>query len=131
MRLICVVLILSGCNAPSPHFRGVEVSRVAVEGSTFDVRHKGRLAEAIRVNAQYAPRLGQVGTRAEIAMEVVTGCDVVEIRGDAAKVTGILKCDAGDAPPPVLLTLREQDCEVVDVFIPAGGATAYLEPECD
>ncbi len=104
---------------------------MSVAGSTFDVRRKGRLAEAIRVNNQYAPRLGLVAPRAEIAMEVATGCDVVEIRGDAAKVTGILVCERGDAPSPVVLALREQDCEVVDVFVPAAGATGYLEAECD
>ncbi len=131
MRLVFVLMILAGCNAPSPHYRGAEITRVSVAGSTFEVRRKGRLAEAIRVNVQYAPRLGQVARRAEIAMEVATGCDVVEIRGDAAKVTGILVCERGDAPSPVVLALREQDCEVVDVFVPAAGATGYLEAECD
>lgn len=131
MRLLVLFLILGGCNVPSPHYRGAEVTRVSVQGSTFEVRRKGRLAEAIRVNAQYALRLGQVAPKAEIAMEAVTGCDVVEIRGDAAKVTGILECEAGDGPPALLLQIREQDCEIVDVFVPAGGATAYLEPDCD
>ncbi|WP_207911338.1 hypothetical protein [Shimia isoporae] len=115
---------------PSPHYHGVEVTRVSVDGSTFDVRQKGRLAEAIRVNVQYAPRLGRVARRAELAMEVITGCDVIEIRGDAAKVTGILDCAADDGPPPVLSYLKEQDCDVVDIFVPSGGATAYLEPDC-
>lgn len=131
MRFLIVLMLLAGCNAPSPHYRGAEVTRVTVAGSTFEVRSKGRLAEAVRVNTQYAPRLGKIAPRAEVAMEAATGCDVVEIRGDAAKVTGILACQPGDAPPPALLAAQAQDCEVVDIFVPAGGATGYLEAECD
>ncbi|MGR3635795.1 MAG: hypothetical protein ACU0BK_07700 [Shimia sp.] len=131
MRLLIFCLLLTACNTPSPHYFGTEATRVSVMGSTFDVRHKGRLAEAIRVNRQYAPRLDGLAPKAEIAMQVVTGCDVVEIRGDAAKITGILACGPDDGPPPALSYLKEQDCEVVDIFVPAGGASAYLEADCD
>lgn len=131
MRWLLVLLCVSACNAPSPYFGGAEVTRVRVEGSVFDVRRKGRLAEAVRVNSEYAPRLGPIARRAEIAMEVVTGCDVLQIRGDAAQILGIMNCNNATPDVPLLSYARARDCEVVDVFVPSGGATAYLEADCD
>lgn len=131
MRVVLVLLCVSACNAPSAYFGEADVTRVRVEGSLFDVRRKGRLAEAVRVNAEYAPRLGPIARRAEIAMEAVTGCDVVQIRGDAAQILGVMKCNSATPDVPVLSYARAQDCEVVDVFVPSGGATAYLEAACD
>ena len=133
MRWIVVLLALAACNAPTPYFRGAEVTRVRVEGSTFDIRQRGRLAEAIRVNAEYAPRLGQaLARRAEIAMETVTGCDVLEIRGDAALILGIMDCGAPgqDRVPLASYVPRYRDCEVVDIWVPSGGSTGYIEAEC-
>nr|WP_243403714.1 hypothetical protein [Shimia abyssi] len=127
---MCVGLVLAGCNAPTPYFRGTEVTRISVGGSTFDIRQRGRLAEAVRVNTEYAPRLGPIGRRAEVAIETVTGCDVVEIRGDAALVLGIMDCGDDYRPPMASYAPRYQDCEVVDVFVPSGGDIAYLEAEC-
>ena len=90
---LALILTLAGCDAPSPHFMGIEPTRVEVEGSVFAVRVKGRLAEAVRVNPQYAPRMGPIGGRAARAMEQVSGCTVREIRGDQALILGILECD--------------------------------------
>ena len=56
-------------HAPSPHFAGLPATRVIIEGSTFDVRVKSLQAEALRLNAEYAPRLGPIGVRASKAME--------------------------------------------------------------
>jgi hypothetical protein len=83
---------LSACDGPSPHFMGIEPVRVEVEGSVFAVRVKGNLAEAVRVNTQYAPRMGPIGTRAAKAMRQVSGCEVREIRGDQALILGVLDC---------------------------------------
>jgi hypothetical protein len=105
-----MVVLLVGCDTPSPYFRGAEVTRIEVQGSVFDVRRRGKLAEAIRTNAEYAPRLGKIARRAEIAIETVTGCPVKELRGDAAVVLGILKCGKpddlakiGKGAPPITL----------------------------
>ncbi|MFU8882117.1 MAG: hypothetical protein ACNA7Q_07100 [Rhodobacterales bacterium] len=87
-----LMLNLPGCDGPTPHFMGIEPARVEVEGSVFAVRVKGRLAEAVRINPQYAPRMGPIGGRAAIAMEQVSGCKVREIRGDQAVILGILEC---------------------------------------
>ena len=64
MRYVSLTIFctaLAACNTPSIGFRGIDPATVTVEGSTFDVRVKGTVAEAIRTNMQYAPRMGQMG----------------------------------------------------------------------
>lgn len=90
--LIPLLLLLPACDGGSPHFMGIEPTRVTVDGSTFAVRVKGDLAEAVRINPQYAPRMGPIGGRAARAMEQVSGCTVREIRGDQALILGLLAC---------------------------------------
>lgn len=91
----CVPIFLAAaCSAASPEFRGAPVTRVAVDGSVFDVRVRGGLAEAVRVNPQYAPRLDPIGPRAGVAMEQVSGCQVVGVLGDQAVMTGVLDCES-------------------------------------
>ncbi|MDX2482840.1 MAG: hypothetical protein QNK42_04190 [Pseudodonghicola sp.] len=100
MRYHCLIscLVLIGCNAPSPHFRGLAPTRIAVNDSVFDVRVKGHLAEAIRVNPQYAPRFGPIRDRAGLAMALVSGCSVTKVLGDQALATGRLACPKRVAP---------------------------------
>jgi hypothetical protein len=87
-----LLLLLPACDGGSPHFMGTPPTRVEVEGSVFAVRVKGDLAEAVRINPQYAPRMGPIGGRAARAMEQVSGCTVREIRGDQALILGLLTC---------------------------------------
>jgi len=100
--LAILVLMLAGCNSPSTSFRGVPAARIAVDGSVFDVRVRGTLAEAIRINPQYAPRFGPIRARAGLAMELVSGCPVTRVLGDQAQATGKLAC-----PKPPRRTARE------------------------
>ena len=93
--IVLLLLVLVGCNTAGPHFRGLEATTVTVEGSTFDVRVRGELAEAIRTNAEYAPRFGVMRERAGRAMALVSGCEVKEVRGDQAQATGLLRCGRG------------------------------------
>ena len=97
MRILIslLVLLVCGCNTAGPHFRGLEATTVTVDGSTFDVRVRGDLAEAIRTNAEYVPRFGPIRERAGRAMAMVSGCEVKEVRGDQAQATGILRCGKG------------------------------------
>lgn len=90
-----LMLLLTACNTAGPHSRGLEVTTVTVDGSTFDVRVGGELAEAIRTNSEYAPRFGPIRERAGLAMAMVSGCEVKEVRGDQAQATGILRCGKG------------------------------------
>ncbi len=133
MRWILVfLLVLAGCDNPSPHFRGVPATRVTVDGSVFDVRVRGKLAEAVRINAQYAPRFGPIRQRAEFAMAQVSGCKVKEVRGDQAVAIGILACKGrstewvAPARAPV-----SYSCEEVDKWISQGAGVEYTEFECD
>lgn len=87
-----LVLMLAGCNSPSLYFRGVPAARIAVDGSVFDVRIRGTLAEAIRINPQYAPRFGPIRARAGLAMGLISGCPVTRVLGDQAQATGKLAC---------------------------------------
>ena len=98
IRTLPLMLLLAACNTPSQPFRDVPVRTVTVDGSTFDVRVKDRRAEALRTNAQYAPRLGPIGGRAAMAIEQVSGCRVHDISGDQAVIQARLDC--GDGPPP-------------------------------
>ena len=131
MRVVLCVLVLCACEARSPYFRDAPVTRVQVEQAVFDVRQKGRLAEAIRRDPQYAPHLPSVAAHAESAIRAATGCDVQELRGDAAQILGILACDSSAANVSAVRARGTPDCEVVDIFVPAQGVTGYLEAECD
>jgi len=92
MRYLALLLALTACNTAGPHFRGLPATTVTVDGSTFDVRVRDELAEAIRTNPEYAPRFGPIRDRAGRAMAMVSGCEVIAVRGDQAQATGILKC---------------------------------------
>jgi hypothetical protein len=124
-------LLLAACDTASPHFWGSESKRVTVSGSTFDVRRRGRLAEAIRINAQYAPRLGPIARRAELAIEHVTGCPVKELRGDQAVIIGILKCGGRDDIAKIArrpdITLR---CDAAAVSVDRVSGTLVIDADC-
>lgn len=90
--LLFLAALLAGCNTPSPHFDGRPALRVMAGGHLWEVRRKGRLAEAIRVDRTYAPRVGPLGGSAEAAIRMATGCDVARLRGDAAMMVARLKC---------------------------------------
>ncbi|MGB7240748.1 MAG: hypothetical protein WBC93_01510 [Sulfitobacter sp.] len=119
---ICAVL--AACNTAGPHFRGLPATQVTVDGSTFDVRVRDDLAEALRVNVEYAPRFGPIAGRAKQAMEQVSGCAVTEVRGDQAMATGLLDCDG--ATPDRLRPGQSYDCGPVrsSPVLPARGRAA-------
>lgn len=98
--LLC---LLAACNTTGSYFRGAPPTRVTVEGSTFDVRVRAGLAEAIRINPQYAPRLGPIADRAQVAIEHVSGCRVMQILGDQAQVLGVIDCGDGRGVTNIIL----------------------------
>lgn len=97
---LCLLLI-AACDTSSPAFRGVEPVRIKVGQSMFDIRVQGRRAEAIRLNAEWAPRLEAVAPRAVAAIEAVSRCRVDRLDGDQALMTARLDCGAGPPPRPV------------------------------
>jgi hypothetical protein len=127
---LAVILFFPGCNAAGPHFRGLEATTVTVDGSTFDVRVRGELAEAIRTNSEYAPGFFPIRERAGKAMALVSGCEVREVRGDQAQATGILKCGKGPrsplkTPPTDLDCTPVRGSEVQQI----GGTSVLIECE--
>lgn len=128
---IFALTLLVACNTPSPHFRGVPATRITVDGSVFDVRVKGNLAEAIRVNAQYAPRFGPIRSRAAFAMAQVSGCKVKQVDGDQALATGKLSCKdrpdswAGQVGP------SSYSCVQLSQWLRDSGEAAWIEFDCD
>lgn len=125
--LAVALMCLTACNTPSPHFAGLHATRVIIEGSTFDVRVKSLQAEALRLNAEYAPRLGPIGVRASKAMEQVSGCRVAKITGDAALVRGYLDCGEGALELPKSGGLS-YDCYSVDGISNDGDFTVQCDP---
>lgn len=121
---------LTACNAAGPHFRDLPATTITVDGSTFDVRVRGRLAEAIRTNTQYAPRFGPVRMRAARAMQMVSGCKVKEVRGDQAQATGILDCGKG-GPRHVPRTTGNLECVPIRGTDVSGIGEVQVEIDCD
>ncbi len=130
-RVLTLLLVLAACSAGTPHFRDVPATRIAVNGSVFDVRVRGKLAEAVRVNTQYAPRLGPIRDRAALAMAQVSGCPVLDVLGDAAVTVGVLGCDRQAGERLLLTSISVPNYECIDFGIYEGvGDGGYQVFEC-
>lgn len=128
---IFALLGLVACDAPSLHFAGVTPVRVDVGGSVFDVRVRGDLAEAIRVNPQYAPRLGRIRDRAVVAMAAVSGCQVTGLLGDQAVQVGTLDCgDPGGQGRPVPVLVPDYDCLDLPSGVTRPDGLDYVDYDC-
>ena len=132
MIRILSFLMLAACSAGTPHFRDVQAKRIAVNGSVFDVRVRGDLAEAVRVNSQYAPRLGPIRERAAMAMAQVSGCPILDVLGDAAVTVGVLGCDRAMGKRLLLTAVSVPNYECIDtgLFQDLGNGDGYQVFEC-
>lgn len=129
--LLCLCLGVAACNMAGPYFRGVPVTRVTVDGSVFDVRVRGDLAEAQRQNAEYAPRFGPIRMRAAFAMEQVSGCIVREVQGDQALAIGKPSC-SGRSPTWVQpMTPMSYNCVQIGALLNDMPGGPYSEFDCD
>ncbi|MCG7522125.1 hypothetical protein [Ruegeria sp. Ofav3-42] len=126
------LLVLAACSAGTPHFRNLPATRVAVNGSVFDVRVRGELAEAVRINTQYAPRLGPIRDRAGLAMAQVSGCPILDVLGDAAVTVGVLGCDRASGERLLLTSVSTPNYECIDfgLYENVGDDTGYQVFEC-
>lgn len=133
MRWFAIVLslVLAACNAPSPYFGSVPATRVAIGGAVFDVRVRGDLAEAMRINRQYAPRLHGIAPLAEQAMQQVSGCMVRELSGDAALVLGVLDCGSGTHRSVLRRVPPSYDCNAITGWGRSGSQHHTVTYECD
>lgn len=132
--LFLALVALCGCDTPSRHFAGLPATRVTVDGSVFDVRIRGNKAEAIRTNAQYAPRPGPILRRASIAMRQASGCDVGNLLGDQAVAVATLSCSgakngAGGFGP--LPSSGSFTCTEIPSSVIAPDGLPYSDFECD
>jgi len=109
---LLVLVALAGCGGPGPAFRDVPVTRVGFGEHVFDIRVKGRRAEAVRVPPGWAPRLAAVGPQAVFAIEQVSGCRVDRLTGDQAMMQATLDCGAGAPEPPI--KRPNQECDGID-----------------
>ncbi len=127
---LCFLLV--GCNTPSPHFSGIKPTRVSVEGSLFDVRLRGNLAESIRVTPERDARFAVIGPKAGRAMERVSGCNVLEVLGDSALQLGVLACDrtAGERLLQAARASPDYDCHETESWSTGGGAAIYRDYDC-
>ena len=92
LSVISLVLLLAACDAGTRGLGDVPASRQQVEGAVFNVYASGDLAQAVRINRQFAPRIGPLAGQAAVAIQQATGCRVTEIAGDAAVLVGRLQC---------------------------------------
>lgn len=111
--LVVVCFALAACHWASPYFAGLPAQRVMIESAVFDVRVRKDLAEANRISPQVLPRFDDVALKAARAMRIASGCDVVEVRGDAAQIIGVLAFK-GKGPARVPNGTELYDCVVID-----------------
>lgn len=130
MMIALAVALLAACNTPHPRFRGVEPVRITVGKSTFDVRVKGREAEAIRLNAEWAPRMEAVAPRAVMAIEKVSGCTVRRLDGDQAQAFAKLNCGKDAAPMRAAPGRVQYDCDIDDLYVNRGLGEQITEMTC-
>lgn len=123
--VLAASLFSSACGVPGADFAGAAPERVSVGRSVFDVRVRGLEAEAIRRNAEWAPRPAAVAPRALAAIEAASGCTVVRLRGDQARMLAALDCGTG--PPPSPPPWTAMDCEL-DLYPDGRAGALYCAP---
>lgn len=88
-----------GCNGPGPRHLGVVPTRVEAGGMSFDIRVRNRLAEAIRTNAMFGVRMGDVANAGGQAIRRATGCEIAWLQGDPSVLLAGLDCGDGQPAP--------------------------------
>jgi hypothetical protein len=106
IRSTLLCLFLASCDTPGHEYAGAEPVRVTVAQSVFDVRQIGDKAQAIRLNAEWAPRPEAVMPRALVAIERATGCQVTRMDGDQVIIEARLKCREGVEMTPRTLEYK-------------------------
>ena len=94
MRAVLILLLLAGCDSPTPLMRGAERHEVLRNGREYVVYQKDETVEVIRLG--YARRGEHVGIRGDMIdmIPVVTGCrlDESSIQGDSGEIRGRIRC---------------------------------------
>jgi hypothetical protein len=94
MRILLLLLLLTGCDSPTPLMRGAERHEVVRNGREYVVYQTEDSVEVIRLG--YARRGEHMGIRADMLdmIPIVTGCrlDESSVRGDSGEIRGRLRC---------------------------------------
>lgn len=96
--LAASILSVSGCDTGTPPYWGREPVRAQVGEMVFDIRQNGLMAEALRQNMMVWPGDEAVARAAAVAIVRVTGCAVLELRGDPSVIEARLNCAGQKAP---------------------------------
>ena len=96
--VVFALVALTACDTGTPPYFGLTPTRVVVDDMVFDVRVRGLMAEALRQEVMWPPSHEYAAHRAAAAMREVTGCEVVQVRGDPSVVEGRLSCQGHTAP---------------------------------
>lgn len=115
-----LLILLAACDAATTGLRDVPAVPQQIDGASFAVYRKGDLAQAVRTNRQFAPRIGPLAGQAAVAMQQATGCKVTDLAGDAAVLTGRLDCSGRPRPA----------CDVDAVLKGARGASMPVTRRC-
>ena len=91
----CVFLIfLTSCDDGTYAFQGMPAQTVRHKNMKFDIRVRGQMIEALRLNSMTFPSTRQVRPIALQAMRQVLGCeDVAIIWADPSVTLGFHACD--------------------------------------
>jgi hypothetical protein len=92
MRCLLLLLLVAGCDSPTPAVARWQRATVEVGGMVFGVHWAGEKAEAYRTSKHLRPKLGEVQAKAALAIARASGCRVREIGGDHAIVMARLDC---------------------------------------
>jgi hypothetical protein len=94
MRLLVLLVLLAGCDSPTPSMMGAERHEVARNGRNYVVYQTNDAFEVIRMG--YARRGEHMQIRADMIdmIRVVTGCriDEASVQGDSGEIRGRLRC---------------------------------------
>lgn len=93
----CFVLV--ACDTPGLRHMGVAPVTQEVGGMRFDIRVRDGVAEAIRTNAVWRPRIRDVANNGGRAIEAATGCRVAWLQGDPSVLLAGLDCGDGRRVP--------------------------------
>ena len=82
------------CDGGTYEFQGINAQTVRYKNMKFDIRVRGPIIEALRINAIGFPSTRQVRPIALQAMRQVVGCEDVAVTwDDPSVVLGVHACD--------------------------------------
>ncbi|EIE50191.1 putative lipoprotein [Citreicella sp. 357] len=113
--LLMPLFFLAACNMGGAGFYGVAPAKRDVEGSSFVIRVKNDMAEAIRTSPEFPARYGPIAARAQKAVFLETGCKPAWVSGDPAVMVMGLSCNGKPAPPEP--RRKTVSCDIMGSYI--------------